>query len=200
MALLATGVNLAWCLVSYRVALSRMASSILFVHILTGLASSIVASISLGPLVTPRLTLSYLATLRLRHLQLLILAGGSVFGGTKTMVAMRGDCFYSDGPPLLKVGGLKISVAPVLYCVSPSILPWFMVYGCVLPWPATTSLWLSMQSVFPPVILTPISGIFNWRGYTILVKSITYRTELFFVLFSHYIYRSGGPRRLFLGM
>ena len=99
MALPATGVNLAWCLVSYRVALSRMASSILFVHILTGLASSIVASISLRPLVTPRLTLSYLATLRLRHLQLLILAGGSVFGGTKTMVAMRGDCFYSDGPP-----------------------------------------------------------------------------------------------------
>ena len=100
LALRATGVNLAWCLVSYRVALSRMASSILFVHILRGLASSIVASISLGPLVTPRLTLSYLATLRLRHLQLLILAGGKcVSVGAKTMVAMRGDCFYSDGLP-----------------------------------------------------------------------------------------------------
>ena len=57
MALPATGVNLAWCLVSYRVALSRMASSILLVHILTGLASAIVASITLGPLVTPRFTL-----------------------------------------------------------------------------------------------------------------------------------------------
>ena len=100
MALPAIGVNLAWCLLSYRVALSRMASSILFVHILTGLASSIVASISLRPLVTPRLTLSYLATLRLRHLQLLVLAGGKcVSVGARTMVAMRGDCFYSDGPP-----------------------------------------------------------------------------------------------------
>ena len=28
--------------------------------------------------------------------------------GAKTMVAMRGDCFYSDVPPLPKVGGLKI--------------------------------------------------------------------------------------------
>ena len=81
MTLRATGVNLAWCLLSYRVALPRMASSILFVHILRGLASSIVASISLGPWVTQKLTLSYLATIRLRHLQLLIFAGGSVCVG-----------------------------------------------------------------------------------------------------------------------
>ena len=151
MALRATGVNLAWCLLSYRVALPRMASSILFVHILRGLVSSIVASISLGPWVTQRLTLSYLATLRLRHLQLLILAGGSVCRLVlRRWLQCAGTAFTVMVFPLFKVGGLKISVAPVLYCVAPSIPPWFMVYGCVLPWPATTSLWLSMQSVSPP--------------------------------------------------
>lgn len=52
----------------------------------------------------------------------------------------------------------------------------------------------------PPRELASRGSSKRRKWYTILGKSITYRTELFFVLFSCYIYRSGEPRGLFLGV
>ena len=97
--------------------------------VLVGLAPHFMVGVASKPLTPPSFTTPDISGAK------------CVSVGAKTMVAMRGDCFYSDVPPPYSRWEVSkySSAAPVPCFVSPSIPPWFKLYGCVLLWPGAIS-------------------------------------------------------------